>query len=343
MLDFYLAENLALRDYRDGARGSACSQPRRMLDARQAAAAASSTSAAASPARRARSLSGGNQQKVVIAREISGNPEALVAAQPTRGLDVGAIEFVHRRLLAERDAGRAILLVSLELEEVRALADRILVIYDGRIVGELPPDRVRRGARAAHDRLGGRSGARPHERPSPPDAPRAGVDPAPAAGATVAARLSGHLRRGRHRHADPHDAAGVLRRRPRGAASRATTRSAPTRRSSTGTGLKWLFPWTTGADRAIAAINLQQTLLLTAPLILLGLAVAYAFRAGLFNIGGQGQYIVGSIVAVWVGSSFAGMPHLLHVVLAVVLAALARRAPGPGSPAPCARRRAPTR
>ena len=73
-----------------------------------------------------------------------------------------------------------------------------------------------------------------------------------------------------------------------------------------GTGLNWLFPWTTGADRDTAAINLQQTLILTAPLILVGLAVAYAFRAGLFNIGGQGQYIVGSIVAVWVGSSFAG-------------------------------------
>ena len=99
----------------------------------------SSTSAAATPSTPARSLSGGNQQKVVIAREISGNPEALVAAQPTRGLDVGAIEFVHRRLLAERDAGKAILLVSLELEEVRNLADRILVIYAGRIVGELPP------------------------------------------------------------------------------------------------------------------------------------------------------------------------------------------------------------
>jgi general nucleoside transport system ATP-binding protein len=84
-------------------------------------------------------VSGGNQQKVVIAREIAGTPEVLVAAQPTRGLDVGAIEFVHRRLIAERDAGRAILLVSLELEEVRALADRILVIFEGRIVGELPP------------------------------------------------------------------------------------------------------------------------------------------------------------------------------------------------------------
>ena len=72
----------------------------------------------------------------------------LVAAQPTRGLDVGAIEFVHRRLVSERDAGRAILLVSLELEEVRSLADRILVIYEGAIVGELPR-RVRGGARHA--------------------------------------------------------------------------------------------------------------------------------------------------------------------------------------------------
>jgi ABC-type uncharacterized transport system permease subunit len=87
-----------------------------------------------------------------------------------------------------------------------------------------------------------------------------------------------------------------------------------------GTGLNWLFPWTTGDDRIIAAQNLQQTLLLTTPLILTGLAVAYAFRAGLFNIGGQGQYIVGSIAAVWVGSSFDGMAHLPHVILAVLAA-----------------------
>jgi simple sugar transport system permease protein len=90
-----------------------------------------------------------------------------------------------------------------------------------------------------------------------------------------------------------------------------------------GTGLQWLFPWTSGADRDTAAINLQQTLLITGPLILLGLAVGYAFRAGLFNIGGQGQYIVGSIVAVWSGSSWAGMPHLPHVVLCMVLATAA--------------------
>jgi ABC-type uncharacterized transport system ATPase subunit len=87
----------------------------------------------------ASSLSGGNQQKVVIAREISSDPKVLVAAQPTRGLDVGAIEFVHRRLVEERDKGRAILLVSLELEEVRSLSDRALVIYEGEIVAELDP------------------------------------------------------------------------------------------------------------------------------------------------------------------------------------------------------------
>src|SRR3954452_5471205 len=90
-----------------------------------------------------------------------------------------------------------------------------------------------------------------------------------------------------------------------------------------GTGFQWLFPWGTGDDRATAALNLQQTLILTTPLILTGLAVAFAFRAGLFNIGGEGQYTVGGIAAVWVGSSFAGMPGFLHILLAVVAACLA--------------------
>jgi general nucleoside transport system permease protein len=90
-----------------------------------------------------------------------------------------------------------------------------------------------------------------------------------------------------------------------------------------GTGLQWLFPWVTGDDRALAAINLQQTLLLTCPLILTGLAVALAFRAGLFNIGGQGQYIAGSAAAVWVASSLTGMPALPHIVLSVLAAMVA--------------------
>jgi ABC-type uncharacterized transport system permease subunit len=90
-----------------------------------------------------------------------------------------------------------------------------------------------------------------------------------------------------------------------------------------GSGLNWLFPWTTGDDRTTAALNLQQTLILTTPLILTGLAVAFAFRCGLFNIGGQGQYLVGSYVAVWVGSSFADMAKLPHILLAIVLATAA--------------------
>ncbi|HLX31470.1 MAG TPA: ABC transporter ATP-binding protein [Gaiellaceae bacterium] len=88
------------------------------------------------PFTRAGGLSGGNQQKLVAAREIDRDPRVLIAAQPTRGLDVGAIEYLHRRLVAERDEGRAILLVSLELEEILSLSDRILVLFEGQIAGE---------------------------------------------------------------------------------------------------------------------------------------------------------------------------------------------------------------
>lgn len=86
-----------------------------------------------------RSMSGGNQQKAIVAREIDLGPEILIAVQPTRGLDVGAIEYIHKQLVAQRDEGKAILLVSLELEEVMNISDRILVIYEGEIVGELDP------------------------------------------------------------------------------------------------------------------------------------------------------------------------------------------------------------
>ena len=87
----------------------------------------------------ARSMSGGNQQKAIVAREIDKDPELLVAVQPTRGLDVGAIEYIHRQLVAQRDEGKAVLLVSLELDEVMDVPDRILVMYEGEIVGELDP------------------------------------------------------------------------------------------------------------------------------------------------------------------------------------------------------------
>ena len=90
----------------------------------------------------ARSMSGGNQQKAIVAREIDKEPELLVAVQPTRGLDVGAIEYIHKQLVAQRDADKAVLLVSLELDEVMNVSDRILVMYEGEIVGEFDPKQV---------------------------------------------------------------------------------------------------------------------------------------------------------------------------------------------------------
>ena len=94
------------------------------------------------PATAARSMSGGNQQKAIIAREIDKDPELLIAVQPTRGLDVGAIEYIHKQLVAQRDAGKGVLLVSLELDEVMNVSDRILVMYEGEIVGEFDPKTV---------------------------------------------------------------------------------------------------------------------------------------------------------------------------------------------------------
>ena len=86
-----------------------------------------------------RSMSGGNQLKGIIAREIDRDPMLLIAVQPTRGLDVGAIEYIHKQIVAERDKGTAVLLVSLELDEVMNLSDRILVMYEGEVVGEFDP------------------------------------------------------------------------------------------------------------------------------------------------------------------------------------------------------------
>jgi ABC-type uncharacterized transport system ATPase subunit len=140
VLDFSIAENMSLHDFRDEPnarfgwlRPSALVEHARRLigefDVR-----------GGGPETAADALSGGNQQKVILAREIDRDPRILVAAQPTRGLDVGAIEFVHRRLIEERDSGRAILLVSLELEEILSLSDRILVMYEGNVVAEFGPD-----------------------------------------------------------------------------------------------------------------------------------------------------------------------------------------------------------
>jgi general nucleoside transport system ATP-binding protein len=139
VLPFSLAENLALHDYRKAPESKhGFLFPRRLVE-RARRLLREFDVRGGTPQTPAAALSGGNQQKVVLAREIDVDPQVLIAAQPTRGLDVGAIEFVHRRLVEQRDEGRAVFLVSLELEEILSLSDRILVIYEGRIVGEFPP------------------------------------------------------------------------------------------------------------------------------------------------------------------------------------------------------------
>lgn len=143
ILDYSLEENLILQRYYEPQfqiRGFIKFKERRKyanklikeFDIRSAKGAVSSV----------RGMSGGNQQKAIVAREIDRNPELLVAVQPTRGLDVGAIEYIHEKLVEQRDSGKAVLLISLELDEVMNVSDRILVMYEGEIVGELNPKKT---------------------------------------------------------------------------------------------------------------------------------------------------------------------------------------------------------
>jgi len=140
VLDFRVDENLILR----GFRAEPFSSPRGFLRFRNIFEHAKALikdfdiRAGRGPETQAKSMSGGNQQKVIVAREIDRSPKLLVVSQPTRGLDVGAIEYIHRRIIEERDKGCAVLLVSFELEEILNLCDRIAVISDGRILGVLP-------------------------------------------------------------------------------------------------------------------------------------------------------------------------------------------------------------
>jgi len=136
VLEFTIAENIALHDYGEPPDAKwGWLFPQRLVE-RARKLIKEFDVRGGGPLTRAGGLSGGNQQKVVAAREIARDPKVLIAAQPTRGLDVGAIEYLHRRLVEERGEGRAILLISLELEEILSLSDRILVLYEGEIVGE---------------------------------------------------------------------------------------------------------------------------------------------------------------------------------------------------------------
>jgi simple sugar transport system ATP-binding protein len=139
VLEFSIAENIALHDFRKAPNARfGWLYPRRLIEKARLLIREFDVRGGG-PQTPAGALSGGNQQKVILAREIDRDPKVLIAAQPTRGLDVGAIEVVHARLIEERNEGRAILLVSLELEEILSLSDRILVLFEGAIVSEYPP------------------------------------------------------------------------------------------------------------------------------------------------------------------------------------------------------------
>ncbi|MBQ1742793.1 MAG: ABC transporter ATP-binding protein [Oscillospiraceae bacterium] len=143
VLDFTLEQNMVLQRFNEPQfqhggfidKGAVRSYAQRLIDQYD-------VRSGQGPITKARSMSGGNQQKAIIAREVDRDKPLIIAVQPTRGLDVGAIEYIHSQLVAERDRGKAILLVSLELEEVMSLSDRILVMYEGEIVGELDPKKT---------------------------------------------------------------------------------------------------------------------------------------------------------------------------------------------------------
>ncbi|MCF0129922.1 MAG: heme ABC transporter ATP-binding protein, partial [Pseudobutyrivibrio sp.] len=144
VLDYSLEDNLVLQRYRESEfslgnrylrRGNIRAYAERLIEQYD-------VRSGQGPVTKARSMSGGNQQKAIIAREIDKNPDLLVAVQPTRGLDVGAIEYIHKKIVEQRDAGKGVLLVSLELDEVMNVSDRILVMYEGEIVGEFDPKTV---------------------------------------------------------------------------------------------------------------------------------------------------------------------------------------------------------
>ena len=236
-------------------------------------------------------FSGGNQQKIVLARELDRNPELLLVGQPTRGVDIGAIEFIHRRLVALRDAGKAILLVSVELDEILALSDRILVMHDGRMVGEMP--QATATERAIGLMMAGVSG-----RPEAPAAagpmtataaarraPRwVNVALVPAANLALALLLSGVV-------------VMLVGENP----------------------LRALRILAAGAFGNAEAIG--YTLYYATNFVFTGLAVAVAFHGGLFNIGAEGQAYVAGLGVALVCLGAGGWPTILVIPATIVAAA----------------------
>ena len=231
---------------------------------------------------RCSALSGGNQQKVVIARVFSENPDVIIVAQPTRGVDVGAMEYIHHRLLDLRDGGKSILLISADLDEVRSLSDRLAVIYGGRIVAGQAGHLERHGDRPADDRrqpCAGKGGNRMKKRALSGllklDGPLLSI-----LSLLIAIVISGVIMA--VCGYNPIEAFGAI--------------------------LAGSF----GSQRAIV-----QTLTQATPLIFTGLAFAFAKKASLINLGAEGQLYMGALASAAVGMLDLGLPMALHLPLAV--------------------------
>jgi general nucleoside transport system ATP-binding protein len=189
--EFSIAENLVLDLYHSPPFGGAVSLNLGEVERNAELRIAEFDIRPTEPGHPAGKLSGGNQQKVVVAREMSRPLRLLVASQPTRGVDVGAMEFIHKRIVAERDAGRPVVIVSTELDEVLALADTVAVMYRGKIIATVPPDTsreeigllmagVHRDAGAGTGDSGSTdSGSRPGQTPPAAEPPLPAAEPTP--------------------------------------------------------------------------------------------------------------------------------------------------------------------
>ncbi|WP_225755238.1 ATP-binding cassette domain-containing protein [Actinotalea sp. Marseille-Q4924] len=310
----------------------------------------------ASTATRVSALSGGNAQKVIIAREFSSDPRLLLVNQPTRGVDVGAMEFVHNAIVDRRDKGAGVLLISADLNEVMSLSDRLLVMYRGRVVAEFTQETMSEaavglamsGVEPDPDRV--RSAAEKHEQvvaevrtaetavPPPHDEP-GGARPVQQQGSPAVERERGTARTSGGEPAPrvvPRDpGAGTPRERVvSGLAAAARGMVPPVVAVLIALAIGMIIIVAIGRDpaEAYSALffssvrspqGLGAMIAQFVPLSLLAAAVIISFRAGFFNIGGEGQLYLGAFFGAWAGFTFTSLPPVLVTVLAVVCGMLA--------------------
>lgn len=270
-----------------------------------------------------RTLSGGNMQKVVLAREMELQPEVLVAAQPTRGVDIGATEFVHNAIMAQRDRGAAVLLVSADLNEIRNLSDRIIVMYRGRAVAEFLPDvsdseiglamagSVERPEAVPVSPVDGNRAAAPAERAEP----RTDIDTA-LLDKEAQVPLPGERQGLKNIMLDLlgamlQPALAIIIALLIGMVIVIAVGDNPI------TAYRYFLigPFTSGVD-------IGNTLAIMTPLLLIGISVLISFRAGVFNIGAEGQLYLGAFAAAWIGITFVHWPGPVLVVAAILFGAL---------------------